>query len=254
MPSSSPTFPGFNAILAGQTRLPDAFFSDLLPLIDDLKELKITLYCFWYITQREGVYRYIRQRDLLDDPTLWQAFGTDQALAHRAVVSALEQAIQRGSLLAALLPNGETLYFVNGERGRTAISALKAGTWLPSADDLPVMLRPAPPNIFTLYEQNIGVITPMIADILRAAEHDFPAQWLAEAVQLAVERNIRNWRYIHSVLLRWEREGRDARGANGQGRQADEGQTGTTHPLPERTNSNHAGAAFETNRRLWEDD
>ena len=29
------------------TPVPDVFFSELLPLIDDLAELKVTLHCLW---------------------------------------------------------------------------------------------------------------------------------------------------------------------------------------------------------------
>jgi hypothetical protein len=36
--------------------LPAAFITDLLPLIDDLAELKVTLFFFWAIQQREDAF------------------------------------------------------------------------------------------------------------------------------------------------------------------------------------------------------
>jgi DnaD/phage-associated family protein len=65
------------------------------------------------------------------------------------------------------------------------------------------------PNIFVLYEQNIGLIQPLIAEELREAEKTYPAAWIEEAFKIAVERNARNWRYIQRILERWAAEGKD---------------------------------------------
>jgi len=64
------------------------------------------------------------------------------------------------------------------------------------------------PNIFTLYEQNIGPITPLIADELREAELEYPPAWIEDAMRQAVEYSKRNWRYVHGILRRWQAEGR----------------------------------------------
>jgi DnaD/phage-associated family protein len=67
------------------------------------------------------------------------------------------------------------------------------------------------PNIFQLYEQHIGPLTPMIADTLREAERIYPADWIEEAIRLAVENNVRRWRYVDAILRRGQEEGRDDR-------------------------------------------
>ena len=51
----------------------------------------------------------------------------------------------------------------------------------------------------------------MIADALGEAEDTYPTHWIEEAIQIAVERNKRSWRYAEAILERWQREGRDAR-------------------------------------------
>ena len=53
-------FPGFPDGKLRQTAIPNLFFSDLLPHIDNLAEMKITLYAFWALTQKEGQVRYLR--------------------------------------------------------------------------------------------------------------------------------------------------------------------------------------------------
>ncbi len=70
-------------------------------------------------------------------------------------------------------------------------------------------LKPEPqPDIFALYEQNIGLVTPMIADQLREAEKSYPENWLREAFREAVNNNRRKWSYVSAILERWAAEGR----------------------------------------------
>jgi len=64
-------------------------------------------------------------------------------------------------------------------------------------------------NIYAMYESNIGVLTPVIADTLDMAEKEYPADWLAEAIKLAVLNNKRNWRYCEAILRRWKTAGKD---------------------------------------------
>ncbi len=64
-------------------------------------------------------------------------------------------------------------------------------------------------NIFTSYEQNIGALTPMIADSLELAEKEYPEGWIVESFQIAVENNKRNWRYCEAILKRWKADGKD---------------------------------------------
>ena len=59
----------FNGFKPGKVRhikLPAPLFSDLLPLIDDLPELHVTLFCFWALSQKDGTFRYLRQRDFVN--------------------------------------------------------------------------------------------------------------------------------------------------------------------------------------------
>ena len=69
-------------------------------------------------------------------------------------------------------------------------------------------LETARPNIFTLYEQNIGVLTPMIAEELKDAEKEYSAEWIEEALKIAVEQNARKWSYVQKILGRWQTEGK----------------------------------------------
>ena len=62
--------------------------------------------------------------------------------------------------------------------------------------------------MFKLYEENIGPLTPLIADALKDAEATYAPQWIADAIELAVEHNKRSWKYCEAILKRWKEEGR----------------------------------------------
>ncbi len=65
------------------------------------------------------------------------------------------------------------------------------------------------PNIYALYEDNIGTISPLLAEELREAEQEFSWAWIEEAFKIAVTQNKRSWGYISAILHRWAAEGRD---------------------------------------------
>ncbi len=100
---------------------------------------------------------------------------------------------------------------INSANGREVLERLHAGE-LDLLADLgeDVQLQTERPTIFVLYEQNIGMLTPMIADELRDAERHFPTEWIADAFREAVAANKRSWRYVLRILERWRVEGRGA--------------------------------------------
>jgi len=63
-------------------------------------------------------------------------------------------------------------------------------------------------NIFRLYEENIGALTPMISEELKDAEKTFPNAWFEDAFKEAVTNNVRKWSYVLAILKRWKEQGR----------------------------------------------
>lgn len=200
-------FPGGKVIF---TRIPALFFSELLPLIDDLAELKITLYALWRLDRDEGKFSYLRKSDFNSDKRMMQGLGGEP---QKVLDEALQRAVAHGTLLAADLNTEkgvDTYYFLNSPRGQAAVQAINRGEWRPSGDKHhPISLDIERPNIYRLYEENIGPLTPMIRDELIDAEANYPADWIEDAVRIAVENNVRRWRYIQAILRSWKEEGRD---------------------------------------------
>jgi DnaD/phage-associated family protein len=193
------------------TTIPNLFFSSVLPQIQDIVELKVTLHIFWAVAQKQGYPRFVSFGELLADPTLVSGIkgngAPEETLRH-----GLNAAVSRGTLLHLALEhneNVEDIYFVNTEEGRGAVAKIESGEL-----KLGGVLRrePAPteerPNIFTLYEQNIGILTPLIAEELKEAESTYPSSWIEDSFREAVRLNKRSWRYIQRILQRWAAEGR----------------------------------------------
>lgn len=206
-------FPGFPEGRLRLTQIPNLFFSDLLPIIDNMSELKVTLYAFWALSQKDGRVRYLRLTDFLNDSQFMNGMGPTQTLASEALLDGIERAVARGTFLHVNVESADgkmDLYFMNTEKGRAAVEGITKGEWRPQPDEeAPVTLMVERPNIFVLYEQNIGTLTPLIADELRDAEQTYPVRWIEEAIELAVTNNARNWRYVQAILERWRQEGKN---------------------------------------------
>jgi len=227
------SFSGFPEGKVGLTRIPNPFFTDLLPDIDHLAELKVTLYAFWFVEHLEGPIRYLSYEDFAADERLMRSFDDDPRQAESILKDALERAVQRGTFLCVHVKQGQRetqLYFLNTPRGRAAVEALDQGKWQPEQLTHPeIALELERPNIFRLYEQNIGPLTPMIAEALRDAERTYPPAWIEEAIRTAVENNVRRWRYVEAILrARLEREshGTDWRNSEKNRRKYIEGEYG----------------------------
>ena len=203
-----PSFSGFPSGRMRTTPIPAPFFSDLLPEIDNLAELKVTLYAIWHLDRQEGTIRYLLPEDFLQDERLMQGAGF-KGQAELAVKDALERACQRRSLIR-VDAGGTGVYFLNSPRGRAAAEGLSKGEWtLAEHPQGEIALEIERPNLYNLYEKNIGPLTPILAQTLQEAEKLYPVEWIEEAIREAALKNARNWRYIEAILKSWKEKGRD---------------------------------------------
>ena len=193
--------------------VPSPVFGPLLERIDDLAELKCTLRVIWLLHQKRGYPRFVTLKELLADRTLAKALAGEGASHLMQVESALTRAVERQTLVTGTVEehgSREQIYMLNTESDRKALSkmvgeGLSTGS-MPKAEPWEGSIEQ--PNIFSLYEDNIGMLSPMIAEELREAEQLYPVAWIEDAFREAVGHNKRNWRYIVRILERWEREGR----------------------------------------------
>ena len=174
------------------TQVPDSFFRQLLNEIADADELKVTLHALWRFEHMEGRVRFLREQD-------FSKCVTDTA-------PALEKAVARGTLIR-VQKEAAAFYFLKSPRGRAAAEAFAKNQGNVPDRSAPQALPLERPNIFKLYEENIGLLTPIIADAIKDAEQMYPPDWVAEALEIAVKTNKRNWKYVEAILRRWKEEG-----------------------------------------------
>jgi DNA replication protein len=239
-------FVGFPSGKNPYVPVPEVFFTVLLPEIEDSAELKVTLHLFWMMAQKKGNSRCVSERELLADRVLLRGLKRrgDPRPAEERLRQGLEQAVARGTLLRIelrLVSEGSEQaeiiewYFFNTPRSRKVVDELQGGEMVPvrmlnvgqveqeSEIAVPagvyngqkepsrnVHVQVERPNIFVLYEQNIGLLSPLIADQLKDAAEQYPPEWIEAAFREAVQQNKRKWNYISAILRRWETEGRQA--------------------------------------------
>jgi DnaD/phage-associated family protein len=194
-------FPGFTSSETF-TQIPDSWIR-LMNEIDDVAELKVTLYVIWRIEHMEGNFRALRVEDFETG-----ALG----LKIDEIQRGLGKALERGILLKSEndAHSGEdrgVFYFLNSPRGRLSAEAFAKGQLKASSSSY----VPSKSNVFKLYEENVGALTPLLSDMLREAEREYPGEWFEEAFEIAVTRNVRNWKYIEAILRRWKENGKDER-------------------------------------------
>ncbi len=207
-------FKGFPAGELRFTSVPDLFFARLLPEIDSLVELKVTLHFLW--THYRQARQVIAKNELLADETLAQSLALINEDIEHALTQGLNRAVGRGTLLYVQLENKDglhDLYFLNSERGRQAQAKIEEGeVGVVAVSGLEIAPPAKRPNIFELYEDNIGLISPILADELKDAENTYPPEWIEDAFKIAVENNVRKWSYIRAVLERMASAGREDSG------------------------------------------
>lgn len=187
--------------------LPADFVMRALPQITSLLELKVTLHLFAMVVRQTSRPRRVSWDALVSDMTLAESL---QAVAMHARVSDL---LAEGLGLA--IKRGTIIHVVRADAHGRAINWYLVHTapnlaWAQRHDALlepPTELKPMP-TIVTVYEQHIGVVTPMVLAELQRAEAQYPATWVPDAIREAVLANVRSWRYIAKILARWSKDGR----------------------------------------------
>ncbi len=196
------------------TSLPNALLGPLLEEIDSVGELKCTLRILALIYQRRGARPWLTLEELQDDQVLLNGLAQEEGGALQGMRRGVSKAVDRGTLLKVSGQGeeaGAVRIFVNDEQGRRAAERMvgeRERTWAvePATSEPDTESRP---NIFTLYEENIGPLTPLLTDELQEAEATYPWRWIQDAFREAVELQRRNWRYISRILGRWAVEGKD---------------------------------------------
>jgi len=192
------SFHGFTAN-GSPVEIPANFFTELLAEIGDIHALKILLLAFQSASISEDQITYFIPDRMVaeyfpkEQPAFWQ--GLVLAIENNWLLST-ETNIE-GSLINICL--------LNTQKNNAALEAIQQGKII--LTEIGEQTNSQRPDIFSLYEQNIGPLTPIIADTLKDLERIHPPDWISKAIQTAVKNNARSLRYIEVVLQNWQEEG-----------------------------------------------
>ncbi len=240
-------FTGFPAG-AKATAVPSAFFTRVMPLLTDPAALAVSTYVFYALQRKKGFPRYLSFSELAAETPLMAllsrlpasehaeeqhqpasrqrrepeakgggATEEDRIEATHALRRGVDAAVELGVLVA--LPvrgdgrdvDEQELLFLNSPADRRGMELVRRGRAVAGAAPPggPIRARGPAPSLFQLYEENIGTLTPMVADELEEAQRLYPEAWIEAAMKRAAEANARSWNYVRRVLERWAIEGPD---------------------------------------------
>jgi DNA replication protein len=205
-------FDGFPARIKKFTPIPNLVFSSLLPQITDITELKVLFYIFELIYPKKGSLRFVSLNELLSQ---LRTVNDPKEADQESLYKAMEGLVKKHAILHVVLKNGENqddLYFINDEANQLAVEKIKNREIIVPGLKSEVVVPEETgdsSDIFTLYEQNIGMLTPLLADELKEAKKQYSEIWIKNAIKEAVAQNKRSWRYISRILEHWSIEGKD---------------------------------------------
>jgi DnaD/phage-associated family protein len=210
------------------TAIPEPFLGQVLPDMSDMAELKTTLALFRALYQKRGYARFVTLTELKSDVALLKGIGDNPETRGKELDAALEKVVARGTFLRLKVETeqgNDELFFLNSDADRDVMAKVRNGdvplpgrkTTVPPV----VVAEERRPDIFSLYEENIGMLTPMIADEMREAQKHYSETWIHDAIREAANQNKRRWSYISAILERWSSEGRTDGAYRGDTKKAD---------------------------------
>ena len=210
------------------TAIPDPFLGLVVPEISDIGELRTTLALFraWY--RKRGYVRFVTMTELEADGSLTKGLKGDVAGSEGGLRPAIDRVVDRGTFLrmdVATEHGDEALFFLNSPADRGIMAKIQSGRLvLPELTPKPpasVGVEEDRPDVFRLYEDNIGLLTPIVADELHAARKLYSDAWIEDAIKEAARQNKRRWSYVSAILERWGTEGRTDGTYRGDTKKAD---------------------------------
>jgi DnaD/phage-associated family protein len=208
--SASATSP---AGLRSEIPIPREFLTERVALIDDPTELHVTLAVFRLAADSGTTPPATSEEAVLRDGVLARTFHADRKSSNLSlrIRRGLQYATARDSILQIVLridDHEERWYVPANDQNRAALETvlIEPGAW-PVAGSDAIVIATAP-SVFSLYEKNIGLLTPLLTDQIETAMDLYPLDWIEDAILEAVTYNKRNWRYVHRVLENWSVNGR----------------------------------------------
>jgi DNA replication protein len=197
--------------------VPQSLLTSLAAEISEIEELQVVIAAMRMAADAGGFEHPLAEESFERDRWLRKALRIDGSpnAPRERIAKGVTLATGRGTLLRFTTRAGSEThvwYYVNTIENHARLSQMAKGEAAPP-DELRIdgatpIVEPEQPNVFRLYEQNISLLTPLIAERIVAAIERYPTGWIEDAIAEAVSYNRRNWRYVARILENWAVAGR----------------------------------------------
>jgi DnaD/phage-associated family protein len=202
------------------TPIPNPFLSQVMPRLTKINELKVILGLIALLYAKKGFPKFVSYTELSNDSLLRSNIKQNRNFESE-LKKCLDSAVKNRVFIEIIVTDNDksqSIYLLNAESERQAVEKIKSGEIKLMGISFEAEVAYPLSNqsdIFSLYEDNIGLLTPLIAEELKEAERLYPESWIEAAIKEAVTLNKHNWRYIARILENWANEGR-IHGATGR--------------------------------------
>ena len=189
---------------------PAPLFSTYLDKYESLEELKVLLKIIHSLYLKKDFPAFLHYDELFSDPAILKIYKNDNN--NKKLNESLSQLEQKGIILLINDIENERRIFLNTEQVRSYIirEGIEKDFSHSKVDSNIIDFTSENQNpVINLYENNIGYITPIIYENIHNALKEYDEKDILEAIKIATENNVKNWKYIKTILERWTSEGKE---------------------------------------------
>jgi len=189
---------------------PAPLFSTYLDKYESLEELKVLLKIIHSLYLKKDFPAFLHYDELISDPAILRIYKNENI--NEKLIESLSQLEKKGIILLINENENNPRIFLNTEQVRNYI--IKEGIEKDFShnkvdSNLTDFTSENQNPVITTYENNIGYITPIIYENIHNALKEYDEKDILDAIKIATENNVRNWKYIETILQRWTSEGKE---------------------------------------------
>ncbi|CAN5755167.1 DnaD domain protein [soil metagenome] len=199
-----------DSMASSTVAIPADFFDAYLASSSNLDELHVLLAFFRIQQSLEIVNADVDEEAFLTNELLNKSLtptSSEQSASSR-IIRGLNRAVVRGALTRRWNADQQRqhTYYTLSEFDQEHIAEsdnIDSG----ESTEATTSIKRHAASVYATYEENIGILTPLIVDQIRMAVEIYPVDWIHDAIREAVNYNRRQWRYIQRILENWKTDG-----------------------------------------------
>ena len=208
---SSLVFPKVSGV-PGSTLVPNTFFEKFIPNIEFIEDVLTLLWCAYLMQDTAAA----KKRNFFSAEEIWLTDGVEHSYTKIGIdkekfFRSLERCAEQGFLSKVKIDqknHTETVFLLSNPENLGESEDLgKVELGLNISFDTDDVESSLVTNLFELYEENFGVVSPIVAENLIEISRKYDFELIKLAFQEAARHGVGSWRYIERILENQEKEG-----------------------------------------------